>query len=225
MKLTQVVSAVALCAGQTLAGLNQMEHDFEELSRVNGSARALPASTLANLQSFACWCHFEDQHGKGRGRPLNEIDALCKVLHDGYECAMLDNDDAAFGECIPWEEQYNSATGFGGSSLAEECDAVNAVDTCAARACKVEGHFVTAIFDLFMQGIFADPALKKDNGFMIEQECPTKSGQPSDKACCGIYPIRFPFKSYGGERGCCGVKTYSLDVLTCCPDGIAKMSC
>ena len=34
---------------------------------------------LSDLQFWGCWCHFEDQVGKGRGTPVNEIDELCLV--------------------------------------------------------------------------------------------------------------------------------------------------
>ena len=33
----------------------------------------------------------EEDHGKGRGSPVNQVDRLCKALHDGYECINMDD--------------------------------------------------------------------------------------------------------------------------------------
>ena len=34
--------------------------------------------------------------------------------------------------------------------------------------------------------------------------------------CCGSYPDRFPYKTKGGERHCCGAKTFNSQFFTCC---------
>lgn len=46
-------------------------------------------------------------------------------------------------------------------------------------------------------------------------------------ACCGQYPDRFPYRSQGGDRQCCGVKTYNAMTLTCCDAeaSITKANC
>ena len=35
-------------------------------------------------------------------------------------------------------------------------------------------------------------------------------------ACCGVYPRRFPYKTKNGGRGCCGQKTFDVELLECC---------
>ena len=42
------------------------------------------------MLSRRAWCFFDDDHGLGKGLPMDGIDAVCKNLHLGYECAMLD---------------------------------------------------------------------------------------------------------------------------------------
>ena len=37
------------------------------------------------IVGYGCWCFFEEDHGKGKGRPVNRVDEICKVMHDGYE--------------------------------------------------------------------------------------------------------------------------------------------
>ena len=43
--------------------------------------------------------------------------------------------------------------------------------------------------------------------------------------CCGEYPNRFPFSSEGGNRGCCGGKTFDSGNLMCCSDGTIQVQC
>ena len=43
--------------------------------------------------------------GRGKGTPVDEVDGFCKVLADGYQCAILDL-EAQGTTCIPWEEVY-----------------------------------------------------------------------------------------------------------------------
>lgn len=43
----------------------------------------------------------------------------------------------------------------------------------------------------------------------------TTSAPVIEKTCCGAYPKRFPYKKEHG-RGCCGLKTYNLDMYECC---------
>ena len=61
-------------------------------------------STMDQINDYGCWCYFEDQHGQGKGQPVNDVDEYCKQLHQGYDCAKIDSQNA----CIPWEANYNS---------------------------------------------------------------------------------------------------------------------
>jgi len=185
--------------------------------------RALSQETLNNLQEYGCWCYFDEFHGKGKSHPINEVDTACKTLADGYECAMIDGEDE--GEpCVPWEVAYNSSTAFGGQGMIDECLRDN-VNTCARRACLVEGHFIGTLFMQYLQGYTVDQQYKHSNGFEPNKDnCPTQAGTKSEKACCSDYPTRFTFKSYGGDRQCCGDKTYDSTILVCCGDK-PKMSC
>ena len=59
---------------------------------------------------YGCWCNFDgDGHNsvQGRGKPVDEWDANCKVLRDNYECIMMDaQDQGLVGDCIPWLRTY-----------------------------------------------------------------------------------------------------------------------
>lgn len=213
----------AFLGQQAHADLASMEKQLAGLlANSTAMSRSLAGTTVMTVDGYGCWCYFEDSHGQGRGKPVSEIDAACKVLHDGYECAMIDAGD---DECVPWEVSYSSVTGLGGDALTTGCYALNGIDTCASHACIIEGNFVTGMFDLLLSGFAIDDNLKHANGFNVDVECPTKSGMKSDKACCGNYPKRFSYKTYGGDRACCQQRTYDTQVLTCCNDGRPKISC
>ena len=56
------------------------------------------------INHYGCWCDLTS-YSRGKGKPVNFIDEVCKTLILGYECAIMDAE--ARGEtCIPWEELY-----------------------------------------------------------------------------------------------------------------------
>merc|ERR1711981_887013 len=204
------------------------------------SLDAIWAQEMINsIDSYGCWCYFQEDHGKGRGPPANEVDAQCKMLHDGYECIILDALDEGDDDCVPWDEKYNSGTGLGlvatdpennnnGRALRKSCQRSNRNSKCAQRTCIVEGFFVMQIFKHFLAGVQFDPSLKHSLGVWDRiEDCPIKSGVDTEKECCGTYPHRFPFKlaTLGGARNCCGENTYNPDVMECCPGNVAKIQC
>lgn len=174
-------------------------------------------STIDALNEYGCWCYFDDDHGRGKGNAVDVIDEMCKVLHDGYECAMRDAEDEGT-TCVPWEVDYNSAVGGSGQTIQEECSTSNAGSNCAIRACVVEGSFIANLLDAFINGNGVNSDNKHANGFEVETGCPVKKsgGGPSNKSCCGAYPDRFPYKTVGGDRQCCGNRTFNSLTLKCC---------
>jgi len=174
-------------------------------------------NSILSLNEYGCWCYFNDDHGRGKGQPVDSIDEMCKVLHDGYECAMRDA-EAEGATCVPWEIDYTSAVGGGGSTIAEECQVLNAGNNCAIRACTVEGSFVANMIEVFFGGNAINENNKHSNGFDQATVCATKKngGGPANKECCGNYPDRFPYRTVGGDRKCCGTRTYNSLTLKCC---------
>jgi len=113
------------------------------------SARAFTGSigkTIRSINEYGCWCYFGDDHGRGKGQPQDAIDEMCKVLADGYECAMRDAEDEGT-TCVPWEVEYTSAIGGSDVGIAGECAQNNPDSNCAARACTIEGAFIANLLD------------------------------------------------------------------------------
>lgn len=188
--------------------------------------RALTEQSMGLLANYGCWCYFEANHGKGKGRPTDQIDSFCQGLHQGYECIKIDYDQAGL-PCDPTTEPYVASAGFNLSEqdVIDQCDANNPVGTCSADACKVEGWFVQRYLTFTLSGGSIDQSKRHENGFDVGVECPISQGIKSEKACCGTYPSRFSFKDYNGARSCCSGSTYNTLMFACCNDGTIRTSC
>jgi len=227
----KVFAASALVAQCVMASWDQMLNDYNALVPfLNATGnRALTQDQMNNINQYGCWCYFEGDHGQGRGVPVDEIDAQCKVLHDGYYCAISDAE--LRGEtCVPWEVTYDSAIGIGLggidlSNVRQECTDTN-TDLCARDACMIEGYFVGEFVLKVLDGVPVDQDKRHVNGFEKIADCPISgNGMKSEKSCCGDQPLRFPFKTYDGARMCCHGHTYNTNLYQCCDDGTTKMSC
>lgn len=230
MKLSIVGSLV----GYAVADFSQMNTDMAALlsaAGANGTVdRTISQSDMALVNEYGCWCYFEGDHGKGRGHPVDELDAHCKRLHDGYMCEIMDAEMAG-DDCEPWTQVYNSAVGSGllGNmdieDIRHECESQNPGEGCMQWTCEVEGYFVQQVFLYFTHGGGIDMDMRHENGFDWEDGCPITQGLKSEHLCCGIYPLRFPFKSYGGSRDCCIDRTFNTAMYSCCSDGTIGINC
>merc|ERR1711879_187802 len=162
----------------------------------------------------------------GKGVPINGVDLLCRTLHEGYKCAILDV-KAESEKCVPYEVQYVAGTNRGLSQLIEKCQERNMNDRCAERACIIEGYFVLNVFQAFF-----DPQQNHSlqflhaNGFDREEECVNKKylGEKREPFCCGNYPIRKPYNNKDGNKMCCGSLSYNSDVYQCCDQASEEIS-
>jgi len=206
----------------------------EALGRIaqNGTSSRSLGGTVSDVGGYGCWCYIDSTHGKGRGKPLDELDAECKTLHHNYECLIMESELGGAEACNvdPWEvaylrsvEVYAAMFNLDEIAVQSACETANAGDMCAVNVCKVEMSFSIRIAAHDTVGN-TNPDYVHDNGFnpLTDETCPIKSGTPSERACCGSYPNRFPFKSYGGNRDCCGTHTFDTSMLECCADQTTK---
>merc|ERR1712178_361160 len=223
------------------AGISEMKRDFNSLkvaAAINKSNdSSLTAGELRSISStfgpvfesfngYGCWCYFEDEHGHGRGQAVDEVDQCCHDLANGYDCAIMDSNNA----CIPWEVDYVSGIGGGPDSIVSRCEEFNIFSECAQIACKIEGLFVQRMFDL----IIANTGVNSDyhnSNFDAASECVTiVGGGPADKECCGVHPMRKPFHTRGGANACCAdtsvnAKIYNTLSHDCCDDEEVRDIC
>ena len=119
---------------------------------------------------------------------------------------------------IPWEADYAEVNFF----IAEEaivptCQQANTGDDCKSNSCAVETRFVNKIYGLLNSGNFEfESQYSHATGFVPRDSCPIAPGIFTSKACCGEYPLRFPYKTNNGVRKCCGDKVYESEIWECC---------
>ena len=146
-------------------------------------------------------------------------------------------DSAESGEnCIGHQTDYNDADVDFMASPSDD-DVYNAclsanggVDNCAVKACTIEVSFLRDWWPIQQQvfGGSYDPELSRfshDRGFDVTTGCNVIPGTVSEKACCGSYPTRYPFRTLGGDRGCCGDRTFPTSTFECCNDNTVSLSC
>ena len=223
-----------------LGGKIQIEEQIQALLRNSSqSARNIneifPEPVVAKIDHYGCWCYFDfpADLGKGRAQPVDRTDELCKNLQQGYECAIMDFKDYNLGyDCRPWEVLYSSGINDGAENLVRNCNAnqpgFTTQDACARVACIIEGQFVIDYMNYVFSGAMYDESKHHDSGlFDVDSQCMTDSrgGVKSEKSCCGTEPFRKPYKTYGGDRACCGSSVYDTTVKQCCDGEHPKVQC
>lgn len=230
-------TALGMCKDLQDNGATDDQLDAVGCKNARSFGSGWASKMIESINGYGCWCYFQEDHGKGKGQPANEVDASCKWLHDGYTCILMDS-EAEGDDCTPWDVEYSGATGLGVSAaninndsveyaIRKSCNKNNKKSKCGERSCKVESYFVLNLFRHFLAGVLFDPSLKHSLGlFDPKNDCPIKAGKSkSDKACCGDYPLRFPYKHLNGDRNCCNGATYNAVVLQCCENGSIKAVC
>merc|ERR1712018_839418 len=176
--------------GYVLANSANMDAQFEKLANSTGNERVFSgaiANSISTMNEVGYWCYFDEDIGRGKGKPFDDLDALCQALGKGYDCVMRDAEEAG-DTCVPYEVDYNPGTATGGNTLFESCQALNGGDNCASRACAVEGAFVENLFAFLIGGGSIPDSSRHSNGFDVVANCPTNPGPAGEKSCCGIYP-------------------------------------
>jgi len=232
MKLLTSVALTGYLFSTSDASMKSMRKGYNQLIkqiRQSGNRNVLDTS-LANVDKYGCWCYFDDAVGNGKGEPMDPIDAECRNLHRGYECALAD-----YGaSCVPWEVVYFPVAGtpfvenFGGVGPA--CVHTNTVVTqfgeCAAAACAIETQFIddyTSITQNYNPQFATYSHTSTGQGnFNPKRNCVTTEAGTPDKGareCCGTYPYRYPFKTYGGTTQCCQGSVFNSATHKCCLSG------
>ena len=234
MKLAAITTLLPLSFADFAAMEKQFNAANNQSSSPAGFRSATNFNTFANIafssfHEYGCWCYLDGQPVNGKSNPVNAIDGFCKSLADGYACASMDESPNA---CNAWEVSYvGASTGSLGQNLIDQCNANNA-DTCAQKACIVEGNFIAELQNLMTVGN-VDLELstyQHSQGFNVDSQCTINRKPPSDKQCCGEYPNRFPYRtSSEGDgvvnRACCNGKTYDSNNMICCSDGSIQLVC
>jgi len=238
MKL--VLSTTALFCSGALAGYERIVQEVQNITRFE--RKQIP--NLNNIKSYGCWCHFSDDQAmrQGRGVPVDDLDAQCKVLWEGYQCAEMDALDQGLN-CPAEIYKMDWINGGCNSNDNADCEpevkcAVNKVfpddafGDCRYLACMVELHF--------SEFISANPSIQDDSAHLglagsdqYDSTCVGKACKDAscdaELKCCGSYPNRKTYKTLdpnGEPRACCGDRTYiegNLGLECCTEDGVSSL--
>lgn len=234
MKL--VLSATALFCSGALAGYERIVQEVQNIT----AFQRTPISNLENIKSYGCWCHFDDDQAmrQGRGVPLDDLDAQCKVLWEGYQCAEMDALDGSLN-CPAAMYEMGWINGGCGNNNNLDCDPATKCEInkqlpdgeCKYLACMVELHF--------SEYISANPNIQNNSPYLnlagtdqYQSTCVGKACKDAscdaELKCCGSYPYRKTYKivdSNGENRDCCGDRTFMNNgLLQCCTvDGVSSL--
>lgn len=157
---------------------------------------------------YGCWCGSNPsarRHDltKGRAAPVDEVDRVCRSTAYCHMCLQIDHDN----ECDFYQEYNHTMTTNG-----LECH--DPEGTCEWAACQCDAHFLD---DMGMVESFWVPHHNIRGGFDFDARClqTRRTTMPFDK-CCGYQPDRYPYKSFDGQRSCCGSQIYDTTYLKCC---------
>lgn len=188
--------------------------------------RDLTGPPFGNVNGYGCWCYFDSAVGNGKGEPMDLVDAECRNLHRGYECAVAD-----YANCEPWTVFYIAAGQLVVSQGSVHAACVHAntnlglvLGDCAIAACSVELEFIneyTAITQNYNPqfSVYSHANL---GSFVPTNNCVTNTFGTHDESprqCCGTFPQRYPFKVYAGtsdEAACCDGTVYKTATHFCC---------
>lgn len=193
---------------------------YDKLPAVNG------------YKYYGCWClpSTGNTRTPNRGNPVDKIDAACKRAYQCYQCAQRDRPGI---RCDMRSTGYDYTLLEGSDPNdfnAKSIQCMNNPDlderqACKRSVCECEKKLAMELRDLHSEWNVQFHQRRGDD-FKAKEVCvvdKSKKNPNSDNGpieCCGHFTgARFPFMTRGGERKCCGDKTFNPLFQTCC-DGI-----
>lgn len=185
-------------------GQGQILEDFLP-RRVRGRSSGPIPNQLATL-NYACFCanlkNFENgtiHWGNNLGRPLDELDAVCQNLINGWTCLRSAGN--------PVDVHYDQPNLMGLATVQEtndECDRLNGAGTPLAELCKVEFRFTIKyiqVITLNGNGFLNNVAMRMTDTEREDLCHPYRgnamgggspAGNANKRVCCDTEP--YPFK-------------------------------
>jgi hypothetical protein len=192
-----------------------------------------PEHRFARYCYYGCWCLPDADHADFTpryGKPVDEVDQSCKRMSQCYDCAKYDHG----------EDCESSDTGYKFELHKDNSDPNNhwknsivCTDDpkkkgCRRSVCECDKRLAEDLRTNF--GFWVQGHHQTQGGFdtsMCEVEhCTSGNCQSRGPVeCCGAFDgPRYPFRTNGGQRKCCGNKTYDSTIQECCSDGDVRFS-
>jgi len=191
-------------------------------------------------KDYGCWCLFSSNNGyvgSGNGEAVDEMDAECKLLHDNYNCMVVEEASCDVYNVVynrpggawttTWADQLWSGT-VTPEDIVTECNKVNN-PLCERSACIIESTFLNKYYALETRRLAGDGSILRsqnyhENGFNNAQcnmgnSFTSWSSNRGDKRCCGQYET-YKQIYFTGTKGCCNNQNvYNHQTKKCCMNG------
>lgn len=191
---------------------------------------------------YGCWC-FPDGASdilSGYGEPVDNIDKTCKRLNQCYKCATM---RYGKGEC-PSNTKYQFQGLEDQVTGQRYVECLDEEGSCPRSLCECDKKMASGLASLeseWEEGYHSKWSKNLEVAFDRESTCRTNlngfnwarsmhgggGGGGSNggaDACCGEEGEKFPYNTNGGRRGCCEGRTYSTELMKCCPqDGVKSL--
>lgn len=117
-----------------------------------------------HYHDYGCYCVAPTDETKTRGKPVDEIDSLCKQHAMCYACAYSDFTNSKKGnECNPKQTGYKyKINEIGDGKYHINC--INERDTCQYAACMCDKALAEELGKMVMNGILSDPQYRNYDG-------------------------------------------------------------
>lgn len=188
------------------------------------SNQATNAGSMFGLNTYGCWCYFGNDVEEARGPPQDGFDKLCKILVQGYECAIMDAKEEG-KICVPWEVEYKTVMILPTTNVPVECAQKNKNNPCAQRACIVETTFMISLQEKLFQFQLPKDQFKHSDDRWNQSVCHELNHQSWNERIIGLDKDGIPIEARGefglasghqlatmrelkgakNERKCCGV--------------------
>jgi len=198
-------------------------------SRKGGRKRMINAMAIRDFwdfEQYGCWC----LEKKGYGPAVDEIDFACFAHSKCWGCAKATNGPQCDGLETPykWKFVKDQSTG-----VAVDIQCLD-TDPCKKSVCECDRTLAMDLrnMETVYNSKFRDQSKKQEQCPRKEKSSLARMSIPTADtfdSCCGDDHYKFPFSSAGGDRACCGTRTYATVYLECCDPATslirAKGSC
>ncbi|CBY11075.1 unnamed protein product [Oikopleura dioica] len=218
-------------------GDDGVEQEIIDLQRSNKTPGKVPGSrkggrrkmingmatkSFWDFEQYGCWC----LENKGHGQPQDELDFACFAHSKCWGCSRAENGK----ECDALQTSYNwKFIKDGATGVNVEIACLDS-DPCKRSVCECDRKLALNLRDFEYkydpkyrdQSLKAEQCKKSNKGPVLEgRSLSTSAGgnkeqKPEMDSCCGDDIFRYPFATNGGQRACCGTRTYSTEILECC---------
>lgn len=158
-----------------------------------------PTFDHRNFWYYGCHCLMLSDRAmstRGVGRPVDELDSLCKDYKECVHCAKME-----FGnECIPEAVKYKWFVNENGIAKVRE-----APGTCERALYECDNMYATRLRDSGAMSVFTTDyhGFWSTTGFNHKTDCEKRPGQSVPECCGGYDKPYFLYNTLNTNKQCC----------------------